>query len=74
MGEAEYYKTLCALQKKTLEDCWKFIHATNRPTDLDSASAREWSLSSQLLYCRKDNDALRELVEEYRERLHAVTN
>lgn len=74
MEEAEYYKTLCALQKKTLEDCWRFIHQMDPPNSLDDASSREWSLGSQLLHCRKDNDALRELAEEYRERLHAITN
>lgn len=74
VSEADYYKKLCELQRKTLEDCWQFIHATNRPVDLDSASAREWTLSCRVVFYEKDNKALRELCEEYREALHAKTN
>jgi hypothetical protein len=74
MEEAEYYKNLCALQKKTLEDCWKFIHQMDRPKSLDDATPREWSLSSRLVYVERDNEALRGLCDEYREKIRALTN
>lgn len=61
-----YLTKLCALQKDLIESYNKYIHATNRPTSLHDASEREWSLSSQCLYLKKDNDALRELAEEYK--------
>ncbi len=74
MEEAEYHKNLCALQRKTLEDCWAFIHRTNGQTSMDDASPREWNLSSQLFHALADNRELRKLCDEYREKIRALTN
>ncbi len=68
-ARADYYEKLCNLQKDTLERMHKYIHDTNRPRSIDDASPREWDLVTRCYYLQKDNDALRELCEEYRRAL-----
>lgn len=41
---------------------------------INEASPREWELSKQVLYLKKDNDALRELAEEYRKLVGGSVN
>ena len=68
-ARADYYENLCDLQKQAIERMHRYIHQTSGPCSLNEASPREWSLGSRCYYLQKDNDALRELCEEYRKAL-----
>ena len=66
-ARADYYKTLCDLQRELIEKMHQYIHDQNRPGSINSASQREWSLATQLGFAQQDNKALRELADEYKE-------
>lgn len=44
--------------------------SNERIRSIDDATEREWTLASELYYVRKDNEALRELVNEFRKVVH----
>lgn len=69
-ARADYYKTLCELQKGVIEDYRNFLFISN-PQKINAISPREWDLGRQVYYLQKDNEALRELSEEYRKTLEA---
>ena len=73
-ARADYYKTLCSLQRDLIEKMHKYIHDQNRPVSIDDASHREWSLATQLEFARQYNKALQELADEYQEELKVIRN
>lgn len=53
-----------------VEELLDKIHdLTAHPKSIDDATIREWSLATSLTWARKDNAALRELCDAYREML-----
>lgn len=66
-----YLSKLCALQEEMMERYRIFIRTIQTaPQKLGDASPREWELSSRCYYLEKDNEALRELAEDYKKALH----
>ena len=68
MDRADYYQNLCNLQGELIQNYRSFLLASNH-SSLSSASPREWDLGRQVYYLQTDNEALRELCEEYRKEL-----
>ena len=67
-ARANYYQNICNLQGELIQNYRSFLLASN-PSSLSSASPREWDLGRQVYYLQTDNEALRELCEEYRQAL-----
>ena len=71
---ADYYKNLCNLQREVIDSYHRYIHAGSGQPRLNDASPREWDLGTRCYYFEKDNDALRELCEEYRKALEEAAS
>lgn len=67
-ARANYYQNLCNLQGELICEYRSFL-LTSNPSSLSSATPREWDLGQQVYMLQKDNEALRELSEEYRKTL-----
>lgn len=62
-----YLYKLTLTQHDVIEKYQQFVHTSSFPSGINDASAREWSQSIQIVMLKRDNLALRELSEEYRE-------
>ncbi len=67
-ARADYYQNLCNLQGELIQNYRSFLLANN-PQFLKDCTPREWDLGRQVYLLQKDNEALRELSEEYRKTL-----
>lgn len=67
-ARADYYQNLCNLLTEQNNQYRAFLFKSN-PSRLSDPSPREWDLGTRCYYLQKDNDALRELCEEYRRAL-----
>ncbi len=73
-NEIVYLKRLNTLQHDLIARYHEYLLAFNPAHSIDDASPREWDLSTRCYYLQKDNDALRELAEEYRGLLNDKSN
>ena len=71
-ARADYCQKLCSLQKEVMERMHKYIHNFDKPRSINDATPREWDLGTRCYYLQRDNEALRELCEEYRKELEEV--
>lgn len=69
-AKSGYYEKLSQLQKDIIARYHEYIHHQMGQSGLNGAGPHEWDLSTTAYYLRKDNDALRELCEEYKQALH----
>lgn len=67
-ARADYYKTLCELQKGVIEDYRNFLFISN-PQKINAVSPREWDLGRQVYYLDMNCKMLENLVDEYRKEL-----
>ncbi len=65
---ADYYKTLCELQKVVIEDYRNFLFISN-PQKINAISPREWDLGRQVYFLDMNCKMLENLVNEYRKEL-----
>lgn len=68
--EIAYLTRLNALQQDLITRYRDYLIAANPAPSIDDATPREWDLGTRCYYLQKDNDALRELAEEYRRLAH----
>lgn len=69
-GEVAYLKRLNTLQQDLITRYHDYLIASESAPSIDDATPREWDLGTRCYYLQKDNDALRELAEEYRRLAH----
>lgn len=67
-ARADYYKTLCELQKGVIEDYRNFLFISN-PQKINAVSPREWDLGRQVYFLDMNCKMLENLVDEYRKEL-----
>lgn len=67
-ARADYYKTLCDLQKGVIEDYRNFLFISN-PQKINAVSPREWDLGRQVYFLDMNCKMLENLVDEYRKEL-----
>ena len=67
-ARADYYKTLCDLQRWVIEDYRNFLFIST-PQKINAVSPREWDLGRQVYFLDMNCKMLENLVDEYRKEL-----
>lgn len=67
-ARADYYQRLSNIQGDLIQKYRGFLLSCN-PQYLKDCTPREWDLGTRCYYLQRDNEALRELSEEYRKTL-----
>jgi len=67
-ARADYYQNLSNLQREVIDKYHEYLIKGNHNV-LRDATPREWDLGARCYYFEKDNYAIRELCEEFREAL-----